>query len=115
MTKLLESPFVLDDDPTPNQQNMGWQQNATKQTERIHPRRGLARVGRPPPSFGPVPARACQFGVLAAELGGRWNAETAQFISALARARSSSVLELQARIEVAWIRGRSAILACSAA
>ena len=54
--------------------------------------------------------------VLAAEVGGRWNAETAQFISALAKARSSSVPEiLQARVEAAWIRRWSAILACSAA
>ena len=47
--------------------------------------------------------------VLAAEIGGRWNAETAQFISALANARSSSVPEiLQARVEAAWIRRWSA-------
>ena len=54
--------------------------------------------------------------VLAAEVGGRWNTETAQFISALAKARSTSVPEfLQARVEAAWIRRWSAILACSAA
>ena len=54
--------------------------------------------------------------VLAAEVGGRWSTETAQFLSALAKARALSVPQvLQGRVEAAWIRRWSAILACSAA
>ena len=54
--------------------------------------------------------------VLAAEVGGRWNSETAQFLTALARARAQQVpLVLQGRAEAAWVRRWSAILACTAA
>ena len=54
--------------------------------------------------------------VLAAEVGGRWNSETAQFLTALARARAQEVpLVLQGRAEAAWVRRWSAILACTAA
>ena len=54
--------------------------------------------------------------VLAAELGGRWNAETAQFLTAVARARAQEVpLVLQGRAEAAWVRRWSSILACTAA
>ena len=54
--------------------------------------------------------------VLAAEVGGRWNRETAQFITALAKARAQEVpLVLQGRAEAAWVRRWSAILACTAA
>ena len=54
--------------------------------------------------------------VLAAEVGGRWSGETAQFLCALAKARAQSVpLNLQGRMEAAWLRRWSAILACSAA
>ena len=54
--------------------------------------------------------------MLAAEVGGRWSTETAQFLSALAKARALSVPQvLQGRVQAAWIRRWSAILACSAA
>ena len=54
--------------------------------------------------------------VLAAEVGGRWSGETAQFLCALAKARAQSVpLNLQGRMEAAWLLRWSAILACSAA
>ena len=54
--------------------------------------------------------------VLAAEVGGRWNSETAQFLTALARARAQEVpLVLEGRAEAAWVRRWSAILACTAA
>ena len=54
--------------------------------------------------------------VLAAEVGGRWNRETAQFITAFAKARAQEVpLVLQGRAEAAWVRRWSAILACTAA
>ena len=46
--------------------------------------------------------------VLAAEVGGRWSVETAQFLSALAKG-------IQGRVEGAWLRRWSATLACSAA
>ena len=54
--------------------------------------------------------------VLAAEVGGRWSVETAQFLTALAKARAEEVpLVLQGRVEAAWVRRWSAILACTAA
>ena len=54
--------------------------------------------------------------VLAAEVGGRWNTETAQFLTALAKARAQEVpLLRQGRAEAAWVRRWSAILACTAA
>ena len=54
--------------------------------------------------------------VLAAEVGGRWSVETAQFLSGLARAKAQSApLLLQGRVEAAWLRRWSATLACSAA
>ena len=54
--------------------------------------------------------------VLAAEVGGRWSGETAQFLQGLAKARAQSVpWILQERVEAAWIRRWSCILACSAA
>ena len=53
--------------------------------------------------------------VLAAEVGGRWSAETAQFLTALAKARAQEVPSvLQGRAETAWVRRWSAILACTA-
>ena len=43
--------------------------------------------------------------VLAAEVGGRWSVETAQFLTALAKARAEEVpLVLQGRAEAAWVR-----------
>ena len=54
--------------------------------------------------------------VLAAEVGGRWSAETAQFLTSPAKARAQEVpLVLQGRAESAWVRRWSAILACTAA
>ena len=54
--------------------------------------------------------------VLGAGVGGRWSAETAQLLSALAKARAREVpFILQARAEAAWRRRWSNILACSAA
>ena len=54
--------------------------------------------------------------VLAAEVGGRWSGETAQFLCAIPKARAQSVpRNLQGRMEAAWLRRWSAILACSAA
>ena len=54
--------------------------------------------------------------VLAAEVGGRRSTETTQFLSALVKARALSVPQaLQGRVEAAWIRRWSAILASSAA
>ena len=54
--------------------------------------------------------------VLAAEVGGRWSRETAEFLCALAKARAQSEpLLLQGRAQAAWLRRWSAMLACSAA
>ena len=54
--------------------------------------------------------------VLAAEVGGRWSVETVQFLTALAKGRAEEVpLVLQGRVEAAWVRRWSAILACTAA
>ena len=54
--------------------------------------------------------------VLAAEVGGRWSEETAQFLRSLAKARSeSSPFLLQNRVQAAYIRRWSGILACTAA
>ena len=54
--------------------------------------------------------------VLAAEVGGRWKVETAQFLSALAKAKAQVAPHLlQGRVEAAWLRRWSATLACSAA
>ena len=54
--------------------------------------------------------------VLAAEIGGRWSEETAQFLRALAKAHARSVpLLLQSRVKAAWLRRWSNILACAAA
>ena len=54
--------------------------------------------------------------VLAAEVGGRWSEETAQFLRGLAKARADSVPPLlQGRVKAAWLRRWSSLLACSAA
>ena len=54
--------------------------------------------------------------VLAAEVGGRWNSETAQFITALANARAQEVpLVLQGRAQAAWVTRWSASFSCTAA
>ena len=54
--------------------------------------------------------------VLAAEVGGRWSAETAGFLSALAKARAETMpFLMQSRAQAAWLRRWSAMLACSAA
>ena len=54
--------------------------------------------------------------LVAAEVGGRWSSETVQFLCSLAKARAQSTpLVLQGRMESAWLRRWSAILACSAA
>ena len=46
--------------------------------------------------------------VLAAEVGGRWSVETAQFLRSLAKARSeSSPFLLQNRVKAAYIRSWS--------
>ena len=53
--------------------------------------------------------------VLAAEVGGRWSAETAQFFVALSNAKAESVPELlRGRVAAAWLRRWSTMLACSA-
>ena len=53
--------------------------------------------------------------VLAAEVGGRWSEETAQFLRGLAKARADSVPPLlQGRVKAAWLRRWSSLLACSA-
>ena len=54
--------------------------------------------------------------VLAAEVGGRWSDETAKFLAALAKAKAqASPSILQNRVKAAYLRGWSAVLACSAA
>ena len=54
--------------------------------------------------------------VLAAEVGGRWSPETAEFLCALAKARAQSEpLLLQGRAQAAWLPRWSAMSACSAA
>ena len=53
--------------------------------------------------------------VLAAEVGGRWSSETANFLVSLAKAKAlASPLVLQGRVQQAYIRRWSALLACSA-
>ena len=52
----------------------------------------------------------------AAEVGGRWSSEIAEFLCALAAARGKSEpLILQGRVKAAWLRRWSAMLVCSAA
>ena len=54
--------------------------------------------------------------VLGAEVGGRWLAETAQFLVALSNAKAESAPELlRGRVAAAWLRRWSTMLACSAA
>ena len=54
--------------------------------------------------------------VLAAEVGGRWSEETAQFLRALAKAHAQTApLILQNRVKAARLRRWSNVLACSAA
>ena len=78
-------------------------------------------VGESSPQEGAHVPRTCRGGrtgsaVLAAEVEGRWSGETAQFLQGLAKARAQSVpWILQERVEAAWIRRWSCILACSAA
>ena len=53
--------------------------------------------------------------VLAAEVGGRWSIETANFLVSLAKAKAlASPLVLQGKVQQAYIRRWSALLACSA-
>ena len=76
---------------------------------------GKTPQGEDPPELAGDGGRA-RLVVLAAEVGGRWSTETAQFLSALAKAHALSVPQvLQGRVEAAWIRRWNAILACSAA
>ena len=54
--------------------------------------------------------------VLAAETGGRWSAETAQFLRCLAKAKAETApVLMQNRVKAAWLRRWSSILACSVA
>ena len=54
--------------------------------------------------------------VLAAEVGGRWSAEAAQFIRALAASKAASAPEfMQASVAHAWCHRWRRLLACSAA
>ena len=54
--------------------------------------------------------------VHAAEVGGRWSEEAAQFLRALAKASARTApLILQNRVKAAWLRRWSGVLACSAA
>ena len=54
--------------------------------------------------------------VLAAEVGGRWSVETAQFLVALSNAKAESFPELLGgRVAAGWLRRWSTMLACSAA
>ena len=76
------------------------------------------RVGRrkPPTQSSRERGGRARLVVLAAEVGGRWNTETAQLLTALAKARAQEVpLLLQGRAEAACVRRWSAILACTAA
>ena len=53
--------------------------------------------------------------VLAAEVGGRWSIETANFLVSLAKAKAlASPFVLHCRVQQAYIRRWSALLACSA-
>ena len=53
--------------------------------------------------------------VLAAESGGRWSVETANFLVSLANSKAlDSPYVLQGRVQQAFIRRWSALLACSA-
>ena len=52
--------------------------------------------------------------VLAAEVGGRWSTQTAQFLRGLAKGRVEAVPRiLQDRAKAAWLRRWSSMLACS--
>ena len=54
--------------------------------------------------------------VLAAEVGGRWSAETAQFLGALAASKARSAPEImQASVAHAWRHRWRRLLACTAA
>ena len=54
--------------------------------------------------------------VLAAEVGGRWSNEAAQFLGELAAFKASTALEiLRERVRGAWLRRWRNILSCSAA
>ena len=53
--------------------------------------------------------------VLAAEVGGRWSVETAQFLVSLAKTKADAAPDvLRGRVQQAYIRRWSALLACSA-
>ena len=53
--------------------------------------------------------------VLAAEVGGRWSIETANFLVSLAKAKAlASPFVLQGRVQQAYIQRWSALFACSA-
>ena len=54
--------------------------------------------------------------VLAAEVGGRWSDETAQFLRALSKSKAASAPALmKGRTQAAWFRRWGSIMACSAA
>ena len=53
--------------------------------------------------------------VLAAEVGGRWSIETAHFLASLAKAKAEAAPDvLRGRVQQAYVRRWSALLACSA-
>ena len=53
--------------------------------------------------------------VFAAEVGGRWSIETAHFLASLAKAKAGTAPDvLRGRVQQAYVRRWSALLACSA-
>ena len=65
------------------------------------------------PEFSSEEGRA-RLVVLAAEVGGRWSQETAEFLNAMAKIRAQESPQiLQGRVRTACVRRWSAILACS--
>ena len=54
--------------------------------------------------------------VLAAEVGGRWSSETANFLNALSKAKSETAPEeVRDQVRAAWLRRWSNLLGCTAA
>ena len=60
--------------------------------------------------------RRARLVVLAGEVGGRWSAETASFLTALAQHKAQGAPELlKGSVEAAWRRRWAALLSCAAA
>ena len=106
--------------PAPNSQSTpprhrdGRATRGAASTPGVALRRARRRKEQTHPELHGNGGRACLV-VLAAEVGGRWSNEAAQFLGELAAFKASTAEILRERVRGAWLRRWRNILSCSAA